>query len=443
MEKQIFRFMLGMGLLVLTACGKPSGFNATERPLVRVAPEQSAIPSSPSPVPTKAGEIVRRSGKIKAKDLRGTWDKSIFTLEGEIQIFDHTPQKMVLTGDVHDGSANLVPAADAVEKSIRAKAYCYSDNEPCTDFFVEFFAMDLDHIIYHDQFVVITPQIISQATPTTMAVRPTVKPKLPTSKKVEHEIDDDVQDGIDTGFVGAPTDIAKALFDPQPSPETPKPQADVKVRNQAVDYCSSGRLQNATDFKAESKTSSAAFKIYKPDRSNAFGTKRLLDVVNEMGQFVSKTLPGSKLTVGSISSKSGGKQSGHKSHQNGTDADISYLVNNSQLEFGNVVTKSGVSSSLLVSETWSLFKFAFLTGKVEMIFTDAKIKKALCAEAIAKGDLKDAQDRGLGYNILSQIRIIENHDNHFHLRIKCGEENPLCKTRSYKDLDSGCFAAGK
>jgi penicillin-insensitive murein endopeptidase len=286
-----------------------------------------------------------------------------------------------------------------------------------------------------------SPKSFAPATTTTTLP----KPSSPVVDE-EIEIEDDVQDGEDTGFVGADEEAAKNLFlPPTKSPPKPgdKPAQSTATKNQAVDYCSSGRLQNATDIKKLGLETSSTFKIYIPTRENGYGTQQLAHVLDEMGKKVNELLPGSKLAVGAISSKNGGKQKGHKSHQNGNDADLSYLVNNSRLEFKSVTAKDGVQAALLVPENWALFKFAFSTGKVEMIFIDSKIKRALCQEAILKGDLKDSKDRSEIYSILSLIRVTPGHDDHFHLRVKCGRDNPLCKTRRYKNLDSGCFVASK
>ncbi len=423
--------------LGLAACAKPMGFDGSERSLIAVPPDTFPTPKNP-----KTGDILRRSGKIKAKDLRGTWEKGQFTLEGSVEVLGKPSQKLILIGDVEDGSADLRPSEKSEEKYLRGKAYCYSGDEPCSEFFVDLFVMDENQIIYHDQYVVMSPKSFAPSPTTTL---PKPKPLSPVVKD-EIEIEDDVQDGEDTGFVGADEDSAKNLFlPPTKSPPKPgdRPAQSTATKNQAVDYCSSGRLQNATDIKKLGLESSSNFKIYMPSRENGYGTFQLANVLQDLGKKVNELMPGSKLAVGAISSKNGGKQKGHKSHQNGNDADISYLVNNSQLEFKSVTTKAGVQSALLVPENWALFKFAFSTGKVEMIFTDSKIKKAICQEAILKGELKDSKDRSEIYSFLSLIRVTPGHDDHFHLRVKCGTDNPLCKTRRYKNLDSGCFVASK
>jgi penicillin-insensitive murein endopeptidase len=71
---------------------------------------------------------------------------------------------------------------------------------------------------------------------------------------------------------------------------------------------------------------------------------------------------------------------------------------------------------------------AALEPRVQRIFVNAAIKKALCREA--KGDR----------DWLSKVRPMYGHDYHFHIRIKCPAGADECETQPEPKEEEGCSA---
>ena len=75
-----------------------------------------------------------------------------------------------------------------------------------------------------------------------------------------------------------------------------------------------------------------------------------------------------------------------------------------------------------------MIKAAAEDPKVERIFVNAAIKKALCREA--------GQDRAWLY----KVRPMWGHNYHFHIRLRCPADNPDCKPQEPPGHGDGCGA---
>ena len=316
----------------------------------------------------------------------------------------------------------------------------------------------------------------------TPAPKETPKPLRPEVVDDLNSIPDDipVEDPSEqTGYVGTNDDEAKALFEPAKPPEkakekTPTPAPPVKNnpgkgntpapkqpaptptpkeekepvtnknfpweirKDQASGSSGAGRLKNPTDFFQLTKLPDVFFSIPRPDRTQFFGVLDLAQALQKMGEFLQTVLPGRKLAINDISKKFGGHLSPHRAHQNGTEADIRYLVRSDENVPSYVVSRGKVTNQFLVADQWKLFKKAFDLKQVEVIFVDIAVKRAMCDEAKRTQDLKTRTDQeGSTAEILKRLYPVSGHDTHFHVKVKCDHE--LCRSQPYLKLpQTGC-----
>lgn len=136
------------------------------------------------------------------------------------------------------------------------------------------------------------------------------------------------------------------------------------------------------------------------------------------------------LYIGDMGNPRGGPMiSGHASHQMGLDADVWFLPPASlKLTAAQREKISSISirtnDQLSVNENWNrsyreVLKAAASDPRVDRIFVAAAIKIEMCKNATAA----DAK-------WLQHIRPEANHQDHFHVRLKCPPGSSLCQTQS-------------
>ena len=147
------------------------------------------------------------------------------------------------------------------------------------------------------------------------------------------------------------------------------------------------------------------------------------------------------LLVGDMSQPRGGPMiTGHASHQVGLDADVwltpmpDHRLSREEREDMSAVMMVRPDRLDIDSHVWTpahlaVIKDAALEPRVQRIFVNPAIKKALCREA--KGD------RGW----LSKVRPFWGHDYHFHIRITCPEGSKECQSQPAPDTSEHCAAS--
>lgn len=206
---------------------------------------------------------------------------------------------------------------------------------------------------------------------------------------------------------------------------------------QAVGFYSSGELVNASNFLPEAP---GFVKIFRP-RDRAWATSDLVELVSEAaselhGRFASSE----RLQLGDVAQKSGGKVGLHASHQNGLDVDIAYYrVNRLEQDpdatngFHETFVREGVlSPNFDVERNWALLDRLVATGRVNRIFVDGVIKKAMCLYARSEG-LEESR-----LETLRRLRSWPNHADHLHLRITCPSGSPRCVVQAEPPEGTGC-----
>jgi penicillin-insensitive murein endopeptidase len=147
------------------------------------------------------------------------------------------------------------------------------------------------------------------------------------------------------------------------------------------------------------------------------------------------------LLVGDLAQARGGPMgSGHWSHQTGLDADIwlqqapRRVLSPEERENLGAVSVVGEQAEEVDGERWSaahvsLLQTAAGAPEVARIFVNPVIKRELCAVA--------GTDRGW----LRKIRPWWGHDAHFHVRLRCPEDDNACVDQAPPPPGDGCDAS--
>ena len=144
------------------------------------------------------------------------------------------------------------------------------------------------------------------------------------------------------------------------------------------------------------------------------------------------------ILVGDMSQPRGGPMlTGHASHQVGLDADIwltpapDYQLSRNEREDMSAVMmvrsdRLDIEPSVWTPAHLKVIRDAALEPRVQRIFVNAAIKKALCREA--KGDR----------SWLSKVRPMYGHDYHFHIRITCPHGSSDCESQPEPTEGEAC-----
>ncbi|MCE3010289.1 MAG: penicillin-insensitive murein endopeptidase [Proteobacteria bacterium] len=447
-----------LSLILLAACADPQGNESKVSPAA-VNTGDRGTPFRPAPPIVVNGQPIREN-TLKIEQAEVVHTGSDIEISGMLRLQNSSEISVKLKGKVtEDGSAWLY---DDSHPQLSARLFCLDERsgvENCQEFYVNSFFQASGEILSGQttflKEVSGVPEISSSTSTTILVqedfdqteyeaipirIQEPISPQEKAQFSVLSPLDRETLARQSRGSVATTTTTLKQ----GPSTTTtnsisPRRTETSRPTDQAVKKPFDGWMRNATDFLMLSKSATATFNILWPEKKHFFGTWDLKILIQELGEFIGHRIPGYKLTLGAISAKSGGELRGHSSHQNGLDADIAYIVDNRSLDFRPVVEKGRVNAAFRAQDQWDLIKRAFSTGAVEMMFVDPAIKSALCKTAKATRDLVDSKDRGVGYQILRRLKPYPMHHHHFHVRIRCSEDQPRCLQDSYYFADSGCF----
>jgi len=223
-----------------------------------------------------------------------------------------------------------------------------------------------------------------------------------------------------------PKTPAKELFGRR---ATPAP-----MQTRTIGFYSKGCLAGAVALPINGET----WQVMRLSRNRNWGHPELVNFLERLSATAAKVAGWPGLLVGDMSQPRGGPMlTGHASHQVGLDADVwlspmpdRELTRREREEMSatNVVAadRLDVDPKVWTPSHGKLLKAAAQDPKVERIFVNAAIKKALCREA---GD-----DRSW----LDKIRPWWGHDYHFHVRIHCPADSPECKPQPPSPPSDGC-----
>src|ERR1041385_4432236 len=223
-----------------------------------------------------------------------------------------------------------------------------------------------------------------------------------------------------------PKNPAKELFGRKLKP--------VDMQARSIGFYTHGCLAGGIALPINGKT----WQVMRLSRNRNWGHPELIAFLERLANKVPKVSDWPGLLVGDMAQPRGGPMlTGHASHQVGLDADI-WLTpmpktplsreEREEMSAVNVVAedKRDVDPKVWTHGHFAVIKAAAEDGKVERIFVNAAIKKALCREAGA--------DRAF----LHKVRPWWGHDYHFHVRMSCQADSPECKGQEPANGGEGC-----
>jgi LysM repeat protein len=164
--------------------------------------------------------------------------------------------------------------------------------------------------------------------------------------------------------------------------------------------------------------------------SNAYGTHSVVAMLKAAAADVKARWPESPdLVVGDISYRRGGRIKRHSSHQSGRDADISYY-HRGNVQVPDFMDMDG--ATIDAAKTWHIFKLLIDTGHVEYLFVDYALQKQLYDYALSIGYTSDDLSPIFQYPrprsaSAGVIRHVKGHDDHWHIRFRCGADDTGCR----------------
>lgn len=200
-------------------------------------------------------------------------------------------------------------------------------------------------------------------------------------------------------------------------------------RSKTVGSPQAGRLVNAEQLPAGPG-------YYRRRPQHAYGTNQtisaMLQAIAAVRSIHHKV---HDIAIGDISSKSGGRLRGHKSHQSGRDVDLGFYFEHQPAK-GPQAFLSALTHELDFEANWSLIQA--LVGKdatdsrVEYIFVDYRVQKRLYEWAKKKKKASAAAlERIFQYphgrrTLHGIIRHEPGHNDHFHVRFRCPRGSTAC-----------------
>jgi penicillin-insensitive murein endopeptidase len=223
-----------------------------------------------------------------------------------------------------------------------------------------------------------------------------------------------------------PKNPAKELF-------ARKPMA-ANIQARSIGFYTRGCLAGGVALPINGKT----WQVMRLSRNRNWGHPEMIAYMERLANKVPKVSNWPGLLVGDMAQPRGGPMlTGHASHQVGLDADI-WLTPMPKTPLSRE-EREEMSATMVVAEdrkdvdpkVWTPGHFAVIKAaaedpKVERIFVNAAIKKALCREA--------GKDRAF----LHKVRPWWGHDYHFHVRIGCQADSPECKGQDPAGETEGC-----
>ena len=202
---------------------------------------------------------------------------------------------------------------------------------------------------------------------------------------------------------------------------------------ESIGETSAGCIKGAKPLATEGD----GYEVMHLERKRYFGHPLLIQAIQTLGSAVSGRL--GLMHVGDLGMARGGPMPfGHRSHQNGLDADIWFDLSTDPIVAPDSLRSNIFAPSFLITGTnqldralWSedqaeLLKTAAALPSVDRIFVNARIKKELCNTVSGSRTW------------LQKIRPWYFHDDHFHMRLSCPDNSPNCVRQAPIPEGEGC-----
>jgi penicillin-insensitive murein endopeptidase len=211
--------------------------------------------------------------------------------------------------------------------------------------------------------------------------------------------------------------------------------ADLGNGAQSIGTYNSGCLAGAEALPADG----TGYQVMRLSRQRLYGHPALTWFIKNLGQSVAAQGFGT-LLIGDLGQVRGGPTlSGHRSHQTGLDVDIWFLqsaaaqqrrLSPQERETLSASTVLAADGESLNPQHWSTVQAQILLLAVNMpevdrIFVNPSIKRELCQQVSNRAALR-------------KIRPWFKHDDHFHVRLKCPNNNQHCTAQEPLPAGDGC-----
>jgi penicillin-insensitive murein endopeptidase len=219
---------------------------------------------------------------------------------------------------------------------------------------------------------------------------------------------------------------AKQLFGRKTKPSDQKPQA--------IGFYAKGCLAGGEALPINGPT----WQVMRLSRNRNWAHPEMVALIEKLAAKVHKTAGWPGLLIGDMAQPRGGPMiTGHASHQVGLDADIwltpmpNRTLSRNEREETSAVNMVRADKLDIDPRVWTphhleVIRAAAQEPRVERIFVNAAIKKALCREA--KGNR----------SWLSKVRPMWGHNYPFHSRITCPAGSSDCKPQTPPSDREGC-----
>jgi penicillin-insensitive murein DD-endopeptidase len=207
---------------------------------------------------------------------------------------------------------------------------------------------------------------------------------------------------------------------------------------QSIGSYNSGCLKGAVALPLEGE----GYQVMRLSRKRYYGHANLIQFIQQMGKIATTEKLGT-LLIGDLGQPRGGPTlSGHRSHQTGLDVDVWFLLSEkanqrvlSANERESWSANSVVRADKMDHTQWTtanakILEAAAKLPDVDRIFVNASIKQELCEHKAE-----------YSADALRKIRPWFKHDDHFHVRLKCPENNPHCDGQEPLPEGDGCDAS--
>lgn len=197
-----------------------------------------------------------------------------------------------------------------------------------------------------------------------------------------------------------------------------------KMRAESVGAPNSGKLRGAALLHGNKV-------LHLREGAHSWGLPSLVRLIQKAAHDVARKYRGSKLLVGDLSGRTGGRLDHHGSHQTGRDVDIGFYVANANGRPVSVKSfvafdKRGHGKELAwarfdEARNWTLIE-SLLTNRdtdVRYVFVSPDLRAELLAYAARRHASKALTARAA--QVMTSPGDAEVHDDHFHVRIGCPE----------------------
>jgi penicillin-insensitive murein DD-endopeptidase len=203
----------------------------------------------------------------------------------------------------------------------------------------------------------------------------------------------------------------------------------------AVGSYAAGCVQGAVPLPPEGP----GFQTMRRSRHRFFGHPVLIHYLQALGAAVARQGLG-VLSIGDLGQARGGPMpNGHRSHQNGLDADVWFWLPPDRVVLRVAERETFAAPAMLTPDSrgiderqWSprqadVLRLAVEFDAVARIFVNPVIKRALCEQFPRAAWLQ-------------KLRPWWGHDDHFHLRLRCPAGETACQDQDPLPAGDGCGA---